>query len=71
MNVENYKRFFMIHWKNMNQECFIETKGHVYDTHMQVLRTEASVVHLNSKISGNKGVEGNPLKEGTIIASTF
>ena len=66
VNVANYKQFFMIYWKKMNKECFIDTKGRVYDAHMQVLRTEAFVVHLNSKISGNKGVAGDPIKEGTI-----
>ena len=65
INVVGYKRFYMIIGGNMNQQCFTDTKGRIFDSHMTTLKTEAYVVHTNSKISGAVGIGGH-LKNGTI-----
>ena len=60
----------MYPWREV-KKCFTDVKGDSFDTQMKILETEAYVVHLNSKITGAMGVEGNSLKNGTLYASVF
>ena len=61
-----YKLYYMIRWNSMNKQCFTDTEGDAFDANMRILKNEAYVVHLNSKLSGNKGIAGDVLKDGTI-----
>ena len=67
LNVVDHKLFYMIEGSRMNKECFTNTEGEVFDSHIRTLEKEAFVVHTNSKISGTEGMEGGEgLKSGTI-----
>jgi hypothetical protein len=58
--------FYMYHWTKVNQ-CFSETAGVHYEARLKDLKTKALAVHLNSKLTGDKGVKQNKsLKDGTI-----
>lgn len=57
--------FYMIHWSNITSHCFEDTEGNTFDINMKVLKTEAFVVHTNTKITEYQGING-PLKNGTI-----
>lgn len=66
INVVNYKYFYMIEWSNMIKQCFTDTGGSTFDSNLQILNTEAYVVHTNSKVTGVEGIQGGSLKNGTI-----
>ena len=66
VNVVDYKLFYMIDGNDMNQQCFKDTEGNTFKTNVRILHTEAYVFHMNSKISGNKGIAGDKLKNGTL-----
>lgn len=50
----------------MTWECFEAIEGETFDSNMNTLKTVAFVLHTNSRISGNYGIEGNKMKSGTI-----
>ena len=65
VHIVDYKKFYMYPWREV-KKCFTDVKGDSFDMQMKILETEAYVVHLNSKITGAKGVKGNSLKNGTV-----
>ena len=65
LHVLSYKYFYMMSYNQIRTQCFFETSGNAFDVNMQILKNEAYAVHLNSKITGNIGLEFR-LKKGTI-----
>ena len=60
--------FYMFHYDNVKEQCFTETAGDRFDLNMKILKEKAYSVHLNSKITGNEGMNNTKLKEGTICS---
>ena len=66
IHIVDYKLFYMISGNNMQKQCFQKSNGVTFNSNMRTLKTKAYVVHTNSKISGNLGIEGGRLETGTI-----
>jgi lactosylceramide 4-alpha-galactosyltransferase len=66
LNVVDNKLFYMIGSDDLTQQCFLDTDGEVFDSHMETLATVAYAVHMNSRRTGNRGIAGDHLKKGTI-----
>ena len=58
--------FYMFHYDDVVQDCFHSTAGKKFQSQMKVLKEEAYMVHLNSKVSAKEGVGRERMKEGTI-----
>ena len=65
VTVLHQNAFYMFSWNSVYQNCFVYASKSNFDYWMNVLRKEAYVVHLNSKITG---AEISKLKEGSFCS---
>ena len=65
VSVLDYTSFYMFFYDDVKEQCFQETSGPTFDSNVEILREKAYVVHLNSKMTGDEGIDSK-LVEGTI-----
>lgn len=57
--------FYMFFYRTIVYKCFEDTSGGIFNFHWRVLRNEAYVVHLYSKVTAGYGTR-DKIKEGTL-----
>jgi len=64
--------FYMFHYNDVKKQCFSETAGDRFDLNtVSFLKEKAYGVHLNSKITGNEGMNTSYKREPYAVTSSI
>jgi lactosylceramide 4-alpha-galactosyltransferase len=58
--------FYMFFYRGIQEQCFEETSGPVFNMNWRTLRRHAYAVHLYSKVTARYGDNGAKIKDGTL-----